>query len=203
MTIPKFNLIPLELVSISGPIEEVFTNFKTRVESGELPRSAVRNVEYRRLTVLFDEIGDAGSLLDFGTGLGQLANAASVRGTFKSIIAADKKIHSSFVGYKGVKTAEFSLTAIPNPENRADVVVCREKLANLSPSNLRLALQNLQFLARKTLIVLLPYNVEPDDKGVKQQFTLSKIADLMPDGTISLMSEGPIIRTAMIRIDLA
>lgn len=195
--------IPLELVRLTGPVGDVFTSYSERVAAGTLPKAALNKREFCRLSVVFDRLTGFDTLLDIGTGMAQLATAARASGQFLRVVAADAKLHSSVQNLEDLETVEINLTGIPDPNLRADVVVCQGSiLAQRGQTGLAAAIQNLSFLARQRLIVIVPYNESPLPKGRVQSFSISRLMALFPAGRITLLSEAATIPWAMIEVDM-
>lgn len=199
--ISTYDVIPLEKVQIRGIIADMLDSYRQAVESGDAPKNAIYKRDYKRWMVVFDKLGEGDSYLDIGIGMGQLVNSAKRSGKFTTVRGADKKPHSGLRNIDGFEQVEIDLVQIPNPEYRADVVTCLEVLEHLSNTGLQLAIQNLLFLARKKLLITVPYNEDPLPKFHKQSFSLTRLEQLFPTGKITLISEGAYNRWALVEID--
>jgi len=183
----------------------VFRRMKTANERGEVADNTLRKEDYLRWAyvlrvLLADNPGQ--SLLDVGVGAGQFVNGAARAGFFSKVTAMDRERHSSFVQLTNKFAAiQKSLTMPQQNKLRHDIVTCMECLQGIKTTAFEMAVQNLRFLAKKRLIITVPFREPlPLPKHHFQEFDEIRLRELFPDAGIKLMAIGRKLQWAMVDI---
>lgn len=199
--ISTYDVVPLEKIMIRGIIADMLASYTQAVEAGKIPKNALHKRDYKRWVLILDKMGKGDTFLDIGIGMGQLVNSAKRSGHFKTVLGADKRPHSGLLNLDGFELVEIDLVQEVDPKFQSDVVTCLEVLEHLTNTGLQAAIKNLYALARKKLIITVPYNETPLPHFHKQSFTITKLENLFPDGKITLIAEGLHNRWAMVEVD--
>lgn len=198
----QYNLIPLDKINLSENAKIIQNKYRELPKEVGVTRAAFSNRELKKRNIILDQIDNScSSFLDISCGIGQMTNIAAASGRFSTVLAADKKRHSALQIFSDFEYSDIDINGVPNPEYRSDVVVSVSGLEKLSMSRLFLTIQNLQFLAQKQLIVVIPYAGKSEDQNNKKTFNLTRIESLFTNGKVTLISEGNTINWAMIVMD--
>lgn len=195
----------LDTLNLGPDLTWVLKRMKSAHERGEVGENVLRVEDFRRwarvLNLLFADTPGQ-SLLDVGIGAGQFVNAAAHSGHFSKVTGLDREKHSSFKAL----TARFgyvqkSLIMPQQPKMRHDIVTCMECLEHIKTMALQTAIDNLRYLARKRLIITVPFR-EPLPLSTYhfQHFDEERLAALFPDARISYLACGRRLQWALVDI---
>lgn len=162
-------------------LEVVEARFKEKV-----PNLVLDKTDWARFGFAL-ELMAGSSVADIGTGHGVMVNAVADSKQFSRVSAFDIRTHSQALIHDAVDYYEGSI-ADPNLDMPLhDTVVCMEVVEHLEEQHNEVMLANLRRLAKRRLIVTVPYD-EPEplwwhDKpgGHRQKFDDEKLARLFPN----------------------
>ncbi|MEP1231098.1 MAG: class I SAM-dependent methyltransferase [Litorimonas sp.] len=143
----------------------------------------LRRPDYLRWSYILDKIKDNVSILDIGVGAGQFVNMLALSNKpLTSISGLDIRPHSGFIQmFDHIQMHYHSVVNMEFPDNHFDVVTCLEVLEHLDDKNMAIAISELRRVAKKNLIITVPYNeATPLPKHHLQSFSYSRLNKLFP-----------------------
>jgi hypothetical protein len=182
---PPPRTVRLETVQL-GEMEPVFAAFRDRL--GDDGKAHLRRDDYARWSFVADMIGEAGSLLDVGVGLGQFVNAMAARGRIDRVVGVDIKPHGKFARlHDGFHMDYVSVGNLPYADREFDVVTCMETIEHLPDAIFERGVAHLRRVCKKQLIVTVPFREETLSKGHLRRFDFDDLQRLFPGGTITIL----------------
>jgi len=138
------------------------------------------------------------SVLDVGTGPGALLNYLKLCGDYSLVTGVDVRQYSKFV--KLTEALDFRVMnacKMTFKDAAYDVVICMEVLEHLDDRSFFQALGELRRVARKRLIISVPYNESlPLPSYHKQRFDDERLIALFPRSRIELLQRSPVTSDA-------
>jgi SAM-dependent methyltransferase len=160
--------------------------------------------EWLRLSFAMRQIQtDAKSILDIGTGQGQLINALAHSGRFERVVGIEINEHEHFrVFVEGFERQFMDAEEMTFADDEFDVVLCLEIIEHQPDGKMERVLEQARRVARSQLLVSVPF-VEPLPLPAyhHQRFTPSRVCQLFPDATYTLLLKEPVTRVPWLLID--
>lgn len=131
------------------------------------------------------------SLLDIGSGLGEFVNLCRLRRPERPITSIDVRNWDLwFDAFGGIERHLSDILEIDAAWAR-DVVTCFEVIEHLEPEKLRPAVDRLRRLARKRLLVSVPFMEPlPLHRGHRTRFDAGNLLELFPDARFTILGKG-------------
>lgn len=158
--------------------------------------------EWARLTYAMRKIKPCKSVLDVGVGRGYLVNMLQWSKKFEKVSGIDIIAHNQSKFAKGASVSIMDVREMQFPDNAFDTVICMEVLEHMPENETARALSELRRVARKQLIVTVPFiEPEPIAKYHKRRFTEEDARRLFPKARFSLLLKIPINRVPWLLIE--
>ncbi|MBX7484151.1 class I SAM-dependent methyltransferase [Qipengyuania qiaonensis] len=146
--------------------------------------------DWRRLNWVLDQIPEGcRSILDVGTGPGALINTLALSGRFEQVNGIDVREYSKFVGLTDKFTLEImDATNMTFEDSQFDCVICMEVIEHLPDDTMDAAISELRRVARKRLIMSVPFEEpEPLPHYHLQRFDEKRIQRVFPRAEYELV----------------
>ena len=160
--------------------------------------------EWGRLSAAMRLItADARSILDIGTGQGQMINALARSRRFERVAGIDVRNYCFFRNfYEGFERHIMDAEEMTFADDEFDVVLCLEVIEHQPDGKLERVLEQARRVARTQLLVSVPF-VEPLPLPAyhQQRFTPSRVRSLFPDATYTLLLKEPVTRVPWLLIE--
>jgi len=168
-------VIDLASIKLDAAVYDTLTEYK----AAGTPDNGLRLNDYRRWSVVLSML-DGGDLLDIGIGMGQFPTAAMKSKRFSRVVGADVRPHTSLRNTENFELIKYDLTKAPG-ELSADIVTCMECIEHIDDRFFQAAVDNLIAMARKRLIVTVPFEEPlPLSTYHKQRFDEPRLKSLFP-----------------------
>lgn len=198
----EFNVVTLENTKLRDDVRRSLEFWRQEAQDGRVKQGAARTQDFRRWSYVLNLIEptphSAVDLVDVGVGLGQFATIAASTKKFDRVRGLD------YTRYQEMDASAFDfvqhdITKQPPTTLHADVVTCLECIEHIKSPGFEKAVENLKAMARKRLIVSVPYaEKEPLPRFHHQRFDTRRLRQLFPRAEITLLANGPEISWALV-----
>ena len=201
------NLICRVLSLEDYPLDENIAVVKERMEADfgvDFLTKRLPIYDWTRLAFSLHQIRtDAKTILDVGTGHGQMINALARTGRFERVVGIEIEEHPLFRDYaEGFERQFMDAEEMTFADDEFDVVLCLEIIEHQPDGKMERVLEQARRVARTQLLVSVPF-VEslPLPAYHQQRFSPSRVRSLFPDASYTLLLKEPVTRVPWLLID--
>lgn len=175
---------------LSRDVLDVRAKYLARFDPETVNKRIPRN-NWRRADICAEIVPSGFSLIDIGSGLGEFVNVAAIKHRDTPIASVDIKDYQLWFDFSNRIDRIYESVFDLSRDHRRDIVTCFEVIEHLPPERLGEAVRVLRSLAKRKLLISVPF-LEPPPiyRGHFTRFDCDLLDDLFPDAKFTVFGKG-------------